>query len=75
MPLDTMLRTIRAETVAGRLRANDLAEAVTFLLGEGRDSSQAERELFDALDRLTFLRMRQHAIEVMRGFAFTTAEA
>ena len=75
MPLDTMLRTVRTETAAERRRADDLAGTVTALLRAGRDSSEAERELFGVLDWLALLRMRQHAIEVMRACAFTDAAA
>lgn len=75
MPLDTMLRRVRAETAAEQRRANDLAGTVTALLGAGGDTSEAERELFDVLDGLALLRMREHAIEVMRAFAPATAEA
>ncbi len=75
MHLDTMLRTVRAETASQRLRADDLAGKVTALLGSGRDCGEAERELFGVLDGLALLRMRAQAIEAMRGFAVTTAEA
>ncbi|AWN49456.1 hypothetical protein DK419_26525 [Methylobacterium terrae] len=75
MPLDTMLQTVREETAAEQLRADDLAGTVTALLGAGRDSGDAERELFGVLDGLALLRMRQHAIGVMRTYAFTDAVA
>lgn len=73
MSLDTMLHTVRAETAAEQLRADDLAGTVSALLGAGRDTSEAERELFGVLDGLALLRMREHAIEVMRGFASAAA--
>lgn len=75
MPLDTMLRTVRSETAAEQLRADDLAGTVAALLGAGGDSSQAEQQLFGVLDGLALLRMREHAIEVMRAYAFTDAAA
>lgn len=75
MPLDTMLRTVRAETEAEQLRANDLAGTVIALLGTRRDSGEVEQEIFDVLNGLALLRMREHAIEVMRTFAPATAGA
>ncbi|AWN37120.1 hypothetical protein [Methylobacterium radiodurans] len=75
MPLDTMLRTMRAETASQQLRADGLAGKVTALLGAGRDCGEAERELFGVLDGLALLRMRAQAIEAMRGFAASPAEA
>lgn len=75
MLLDTMLRTVRAETASEQLRANDLAVTVTSLLGTDRDGGEAERELYRVLDGLALLREREHAIEVMRNFASTTAAA
>lgn len=65
MPLDTMLRTVRAETASQKIRANDLAETVTALLRAGRDCREVKRELFGFLDGLALLRTREHAIEVM----------
>ena len=65
MPLDTMLRTVRAETASQKIRANDLAETVTALLRAGRDCREVKRELFGVLDGLALLRTREHAIEVM----------
>ncbi len=75
MPLDTMLRAIRAETTSEQLRANDLAVTVKSLLGTGRDGGEAEREMYRVLDGLALLRAREHAIEVMRTYALTDAAA
>lgn len=75
MPLDTMLRTVRAETASEQLRADDLTVTVMALVGTGRDGGEAERELFRALDGLALLRAREHAIGVMCHFAFTNAAA
>ena len=60
---------------AEQLRVNGLAGTVTALLGSGRDSSEVERELFGVLEGLALLRMREHAIEVMRAYAPANAGA